>query len=222
VDEDFLKEIGAPFSQGRSPSLSGGEGTGLGLAITIELLARQGGDFRIENRPEGGARAVARLPLLELLRHHAMPLLLGSGAMVVCYALFYIATVFALSYGTATLGIPRPQFLLMLCAAVVCMALVTPPAAAAGDRFGRRPVLIAAALGALLSGFALAPLLGSGDPVRITLYLCLSLTLMGLSFAPMGALLPELFPPQVRYSGAGTAYQLGGILGAALALHVVL
>lgn len=63
VDEDFLKEIGAPFSQGRSPSLSGGEGTGLGLAITIELLARQGGDFRIENRPEGGARAVARLPL---------------------------------------------------------------------------------------------------------------------------------------------------------------
>ncbi|MFY7959960.1 MAG: sensor histidine kinase [Elsteraceae bacterium] len=63
VDEDFLPEIGSPFAQGRPAALSGEEGTGLGLAITTELLARQGGDFRIENRAEGGARAVARLPL---------------------------------------------------------------------------------------------------------------------------------------------------------------
>lgn len=162
----------------------------------------------------------ARLPFAKLLRHHALPLLLGSGAMVVCYALFYIATVFSLSYGTTTLGIPRPQFLLMLCAAVGCMTLATPLAAYAGDRFGRRPVLISAALGALLSGFAVAPLLGSGDWPLITLLLSLQLFLMGASFAPMGALLPELFPPQVRYSGAGTAYQLGGILGAALAPYI--
>jgi len=166
------------------------------------------------------AQGAARLPLLELLRHHLRPLLQGALAMVVCYALFYIATVFALSYGTGSLGIPRQQFLLMLCVAVLCMALATPLAAGAADRWGRRPVLLTASALALLSGFALAPLLGSGDPVRITLYLCMSLGLMGLSFAPMGALLPELFPPRVRYSGAGTAYQLGGILGAALAPYI--
>ena len=48
-------------------------------------------------------------------------------------------------------------------------------------------------------------------------FLALELALMGLTFAPMGALLPELFPTRVRYTGAATAYNIGGILGASLA-----
>ena len=91
--------------------------------------------------------------------------------MVVCYALFYIATVFSLSYGVATLHIPRPQFLGMLCIAVVFMAAATPLSAWAGDRYGRRPVLLVAGIAALLSGFLMAPMLGSGSPVLITAFL---------------------------------------------------
>lgn len=161
-----------------------------------------------------------RLPLAQLLRSHATPLLLGALAMVVCYALFYISTVFALSYGTATLGIPRPQFLAMLCVAIVFMAAVTPFAAHAGDRYGRRPVLLLAGTLALLSGFLLQPALESGSAVLITAFLALELLLMGATFAPMGALLPELFPAEVRYSGAGAAYNLGGILGASFAPYI--
>ena len=161
-----------------------------------------------------------RLPLAELLSHHAASLLLGALAMVVCYALFYISTVFALSYGVATLGIPRPQFLSMLCVAVVFMAAATPLAAWAGDRYGRRPVLLVAGSAAFLSGFLLAPMLGSGSPWQITAFLSLELFLMGATFAPMGALLPELFPTSVRYTGAGAAYNLGGILGASLAPYL--
>jgi MFS family permease len=145
---------------------------------------------------------------------------LGALLMVVCYALFYISTVFSLSYGTTTLGIARPQFLLMLCVAIVFMAAATPLAAIAGDRYGRRPVLIAAGCAALLSGFLMEPLLGSGSPAQITLFLSIELFLMGATFAPMGALLPELFPTQVRYTGAGAAYNLGGILGASLAPYI--
>ena len=78
-----------------------------------------------------------KLPLAALISHHAVPLLLGALAMVVCYALFYISTVFSLSYGVTTLGIPRPQFLFMLCIAVIFMAAATPLSAWAGDRFGR-------------------------------------------------------------------------------------
>ena len=162
----------------------------------------------------------ARLPLLEMLRHHALPLLLGALAMVVCYALFYISTVFSLSYGTTTLNIPREQFLGMLCIAVVFMAAAIPVSAWAGDRYGRRPVLIAASLGALLSGFLLQPMLGSGSALLITAFLALELFLMGAAFAPMGALLPELFPTRVRYTGAGAAYNLGGILGASFAPYI--
>ena len=162
----------------------------------------------------------ASLPLLEMLRHHALPLLLGALAMVVCYALFYISTVFSLSYGTTTLNIPREQFLGMLCIAILFMAAATPFAAWAGDRYGRRPVLIAAGFGALLSGFLLQPMLESGSMVLITAFLSLELFLMGAAFAPMGALLPELFPARVRYTGAGAAYNLGGILGASFAPYI--
>lgn len=160
------------------------------------------------------------LPLRNILKDHASPLLLGALAMVVCYALFYISTVFALSYGTTTLQIPRPQFLGMLCVAVLFMAAATPLSARAGDRFGRRPVLLAAGSAAFLSGFALAPMLESGSPLIITAFLSLELFLMGATFAPMGALLPELFPSELRYTGAGTAYNLGGILGASFAPYI--
>jgi len=134
--------------------------------------------------------------------------------------LFYISTVFSLSYGTTTLHIPRQQFLGMLCIAVVFMAIVTPLSAWAGDRFGRRPVLLIAGSAALLSGFLLKPMLESGSPVIITAFLSLELLLMGATFAPMGALLPELFPSELRYTGAGTAYNLGGILGASFAPYI--
>jgi metabolite-proton symporter len=160
------------------------------------------------------------LPLAELLRRHAVPLMLGALAMVVCYALFYISTVFSLSYGTTTLNIPRQQFLGMLSVAVLFMAAATPLAAWAGDRFGRRPVLLVAGSAALLSGFALEPMLGSGSTWQITLFLSLELFLMGATFAPMGALLPELFPTRVRYTGAGAAYNLGGIFGASCAPYI--
>ncbi|HCI53522.1 MAG TPA: MFS transporter [Gallionella sp.] len=161
-----------------------------------------------------------KLPAAELFRHHAKPMVLGALVMVVCYALFYISTVFSLSYGTTTLGIPRPQFLLMLCVAVLFMAAATPLSAWLGDRFGRRPVLITAGFAAMLSGFLLAPALQSGSLFQITGFLCLELFLMGATFAPMGALLPELFPTRVRYTGAGAAYNLGGILGASLAPYI--
>ncbi len=100
------------------------------------------------------------------------------------------------------------------------MAAATPLAAWAGDRYGRRPVLIVAGSAALLSGFLMEPMLNSGSTLQITAFLSLELFLMGATFAPMGALLPELFPTSVRYTGAGAAYNLGGILGASLAPYI--
>ena len=160
------------------------------------------------------------LPLKEIIKAHAAPLVLGAMAMVVCYALFYISTVFSLSYGTTALHIPRQQFLGMLCVAVLFMAAATPLSAWAGDRFGRRPVLLIASSAAFLSGFLLKPMLESGSLLIITAFLSLELFLMGATFAPMGALLPELFPSELRYTGAGTAYNLGGIIGASFAPYI--
>ena len=161
-----------------------------------------------------------RLPVRDVIFGQGLPLLQGAFAMVVCYALFYISTVFALGYGTKTAHIPRETFLGLLCLAILGMAAATPVSAALADRFGRKPVLIVSGIAAALSGFLVAPLLGSGQPDLVLLFLVIELVLMGFTFAPMGALLPELFPTNLRYSGASAAYSLGGILGGSLAPYI--
>lgn len=161
-----------------------------------------------------------KTPIKSLLTNHIRPVLLGALAMAVCYNLFYTATVFCLSYGTKTLHIPRTEFLKMLCFAVVFMAMITPVSAKLSDQFGRKPVLLVGCFLAILAGFSLSPLVASDSNLLITLFLSIALLLMGATFAPMGAFLPEQFPVAVRYTGAGLAYNLGGILGASTAPYI--
>ena len=187
------------------------------LLVLVGLYVR----FKLAETP-AFAKVLAQkqseqLPLFSLLKTHIKPVLLGALAMAVCYNLFYTATVFCLSYGTKTLHIPRSDFLQMLCIAVLFMAAITPISARLSDQFGRKPVLLVSSFFAIILGFALAPLMASGSHLQITVFLSLALLLMGATFAPMGAFLPEQFPTNVRYTGAGLAYQLGGILGASFA-----
>ena len=193
----------------RVPFLLSAVLVGVGLYVRVTL----------EETP--AFRAVARdkrvaVPLAVILRDHWRPLLQGSLSIVVCYALFYIATVYTLGYGVRALAIPRGDFLAMLCGAIVFMAVATPISATLADHVGRRPVLLASAAAAAAVGLAMAPLLARG-PVGVFVFLSMALGVMGLTFAPLGALLPELFPTPVRYTGAASAYNLGGILGASLA-----
>ena len=156
------------------------------------------------------------VPLGAVLRDYWRPLIQGSLAIVVCYALFYIATVYMIGYSVRSLGLSRVSLLEMLCVAVVFMAVATPISAALADRVGRRPVLLVSAVIAAAVGLMMPALLAQG-PGGVLAFLSLALGVMGLTFAPLGALLPELFPTEVRYTGAASAYNLGGILGASLA-----
>jgi metabolite-proton symporter len=156
-------------------------------------------------------------PLLETFTNHPVPVLQGALAMVVCYALFYISTVFSLSYGVKNLHFTKPEFLGLLCFAVLFMALATPLSAWASDKWGRRPVLLLGTALAIVSGFSMEPLLGGGTTLSVGLFLTMELFLMGFTFGPMGALLPEIFPTGIRYTGASVAYNIGGIVGASVA-----
>jgi len=187
------------------------------LLVLVGLYVR----FKLAETPAFAAvlaqHHTHKAPIKSLLSTHFRPVLLGALAMTVCYNLFYTATVFCLSYGTLSLNIARADFLQMLCVAVLFMAVITPISAGLSDKFGRKPVLIIGCLLAILAGFSLAPLMASGSLWKITLFLSIALLLMGATFAPMGAFLPEQFPVAVRYTGAGLSYNLGGILGASTA-----
>ncbi|CAM3933991.1 MFS transporter [Nocardiopsis rhodophaea] len=161
----------------------------------------------------------ARQPVVQVLRTSTAGIVLGTLIMIATYVFFYLMTVFSMSYGTGPdgPGIERTDFLVMLLIGVLFFGLFTPVAGLVADRFGRRPTLIAATIAILLFGFALDPMLSSGSALGVQIFLIIGLSLMGLTFGPMGALLPELFPTNVRYSGASISYNLAGLLGASLA-----
>ena len=169
-----------------------------------------------------------RIPLARVFRSSWRPLILGTLIMVATYVLFYFMTAFTLTYGIAKtvpdkgglagLGYERGEFLPLLLIGVVFFGLTTPLAGIIADRYGRRITLIVVTVAIAIFGLTFEVWFGqSQDAVGVTTFLIVGLALMGLTFGPMGALLPELFPTNVRYTGSAIAYNVGGILGASLA-----
>jgi MFS family permease len=147
-------------------------------------------------------------------------LVLGTFAATATFVLFYLMTVFSLSWGTSKLHYSRPQFLILQMIAVVFFALTIPISAWIADRGGNRRMLIAATLGITAFGLVMAPLFGSGSLWGVLLYLSLGLALMGLTYGPLGTALAALFPTSVRYTGASLTFNLAGIVGASLAPYI--
>lgn len=164
----------------------------------------------------------AKVPFTQVFRYDFKALVLGTFIMLATYVLFYLMTVFSLSYGTSEggLGYDRSHFLVLLLIGVVFFGLTTPLAGWLADRFGRRPVLITATLAIIAFGLLLGPWFGIGSEVSSLSFLVVGLGLMGLTFGPMGAVLPELFPTAVRYTGASVSYNLASLLGASVAPYV--
>ena len=158
-----------------------------------------------------------RVPLAELLHSHARETIGGTFAVVACFAIFYITTAFALGYGTTTLGYSRQAFLGIQLCAIPFMAIGIVASGYLSDHFDPRRVLMAGCLLTIPAGFFLAPMMSGGSPASIWLFLATALFLMGLVYGPLGAWLPGLFPARVRYTGASIAFNVGGILGGALA-----
>jgi len=158
----------------------------------------------------------ARVPLAEVVKTHPRRLFAGIFAVVACYAIFYLCTAFALGYATTTLGHRRETVLGVQLVAILFMAAGIVLAGYLSDRFDPRRVLMAGCLLTVLAGFLLPAALG-GSLFSFGAFLSLALVLMGLVYGPLGAWLPGMFPARVRYTGASVAFNLGGILGGALA-----
>ena len=159
-----------------------------------------------------------KVPMLTVFREHGKTLFLGTLTAITTFVLFYLMTVFALSWGTTALGYSRQKFLVMQLFAVLFFAVFIPVGAVLAER-GRRSTLlwVTAAIGAF--GLILAPMFLAGTTGAV-LMMTLGLSLMGLTYGPLGTVLSELFPTSVRYTGSSLTFTFAGIFGASLAPYI--
>ena len=150
----------------RIPFLASAVLVGVGLWVRLTLTETPEFQRAIERAER------VRVPIVVVAREHTSTLVLATLAAVTTFVVFYLMTVFTLSWGTAELGFPRQDFLLLQMIGVLFFALTIPLTAAAADRVGRWPILIGSSIAAILFGLTFAPLFsaqrrgdGHGVPV---------------------------------------------------------
>jgi metabolite-proton symporter len=158
------------------------------------------------------------VPLVTVFRRHTRALVAGILVCLATFVLFYLMTVFALSWGTTALHYNRDNFLLIQLFGILFFAITIPISALLAER-GRRPIMFGVTLLIALFGLVLAPLFTAG-PTGAVIMMALGLALMGLTYGPLGTVVSELFPTSVRYTGSSIAFSMAGILGASLAPYI--
>jgi metabolite-proton symporter len=157
-----------------------------------------------------------KLPVIQVFTKHTRAIVLGTLAAITTFLLFYLMTVFTLSWGTSALHYPRTSFLITQMISVLFFGLGIPISAALADRYSRAKILMVATAGIFLFGLFFSPLFSTGSLGITLLFLILGMFLMGLTYGPLGTALAEIFPASVRYTGSSISFTLAGILGASL------
>jgi metabolite-proton symporter len=189
------------------------------LLVVLGLYVR----LKITETPEFQKAVEARerveVPIVVLFRSYKRALLLGTVVALTTFVLFYLMTVFSLSWATSRLGFSREQYLVVQLIGVAFFAATIPLSAWLADRYGRRGILMAATVGTGVFGLFLQPLLEGGLTGALA-FNVIGLALMGFNYGPIGAALASPFPVAVRYTGASMTFNLAGIFGASLAPYI--
>jgi len=161
-----------------------------------------------------------KMPMHDVIFKNSRVLFFGTIAATTTFVIFYLMTVFCLSWGTSVLHYPRSTFLLAQMVGVLFFAIGIPIAGLLADKYGRGNVLIATTAVIFLFGLGFAPLFTTGSLSLTIVFLSIGLLLMGFTYGPLGAALAEVFPTSVRYTGASLTFTLAGILGASIAPYL--
>lgn len=157
-----------------------------------------------------------KVPVIDVFAKHTKAIVLGTFATVTTFLLFYLMTVFTLSWGTTALHYSRTGFLVAQMISTIFFGLGIPISALLADRYGRNNMLTLATACIFTYGLFFSVLFGPGNWPVTTSFLVLGMFLMGLTYGPIGTALAGIFPASVRYTGASISFTLAGILGASL------
>ncbi len=191
----------------------------VGVGMYVQLRLEDSPEFKkakkIPAKPT--APGPAKSPILSVIASHPREILLAGGAFIANNTCFYVAIAYVVAYGTADLGLSRELLLGSIMFGSILMVPALIGFGRLSDHVGRlRPFMLGAALTGAWA-FAFFPLIETLEPWAVVLAITVELLLISLMYGPQAALFAELFPVEVRYSGASLGYQLGSVFGGAFA-----
>jgi len=194
----------------------------IGISMYVQLRLEDTEAFKALQESQDGQASdqpIASSPVVEAIRKYPKRIMLAAGAFLSVQVTFYILIAFIIAYGVTApeLALSRDT---MLTAVLIAAAIMVPSQfyfSGLSDRVGRKQIYRWGAILTGLWGFALFPLINTGEPLMIVIAVTLGLTFLGMQYGPQAAYFTELFTTEVRYSGASLGYQIGAILGGALA-----
>jgi metabolite-proton symporter len=167
-------------------------------------------------------RNIISTPLFSVFKNYSKTVFLGTFIALATFVIFYLMTVFIAGWAISELNISRDEFLKDQIFSVIFFTIFIPISAILADRYGRKLIIIIASLMIVIFGIFLASLLNlnNGDGLLITL--SLGMALMGFTYGPLGTILSELYPTNVRYTGTSLSFNLAGIVGASFAPFIAM
>ena len=188
-----------------------------GLVLVGWYIRNRVDESRLFQEALAEGEALPRLPAIEVFRERPGAVLIGAGLRAGENVSYYVITTFSITYMMEAAGLSRSQALNAILIGAIGHFAIIPLAAVLSDRIGRRPVYAFGGFGLALFGFAMFPMLASGNWALIVAAIAVALLLHGVMYGPQAAMMAELFPTRIRYSGASIAYQLTSIVAGSLA-----
>jgi metabolite-proton symporter len=155
---------------------------------------------------------IERLPVAAVFRDHWREILQSAFARMAEQAPFYIFTAFVFSYAVNTLKVDRDFVLTAVLTASVLSFITIPLFGHISDVIGRKKTYMIGAAITGVFGFIYFAMLDTGSLPLIFIAIVLSLVPHDIMYGPQAALIAELFPGRLRYSGASLGYQLASVI----------
>jgi MFS family permease len=161
---------------------------------------------------------IHRVPIVELFRQRAKSVILTAGGKVGEVTMFYLITVYLLSYGTSVLGLPRAEILNIVVAGALVSVIMMPVWGYVGDRVGPKRIYLT---GAILLAISAVPMFLLFETRSIWWMACAVVVPFGIiypmMYGPQPSLYSAQFPPELRYSGVSLGVSLAGAVAGGLA-----